>query len=105
MENITPNKWYDGSVKLPSDYNGDKDYILVAFTRDDTVPKEELRYNIGKDIRPGRIIMTKGICCKIKSDVWMLDGIRPEVNLLGNSLRQMGIKLVKWMWVNPFIEE
>lgn len=101
MIGIKPNTWNDGSVKVPSDYKALKDYILVAFTKDDTVPKEEIKFNIGKNAPNGEIIISAGICSSKENDIWLFEKVNPIVNISSCTTRQLGIKIVKWMWVDP----
>ena len=101
MTGIKPNVWNDGSIKVPRDYEALKDFILVAFTKDDTVPKEEIKFNIGKNASNGKIVITPGICSNKENNIWMLDGLSPMVNISNCTTRQLGIKIVKWMWADP----
>lgn len=104
MEGIKPNVWNDGSIKVLRDYHALKDFILVAFTKDDTVPKEEIKFNIGKNAPNGKIVITPRICNNRENNIWMLDGLSPMVNISNCTTRQLGIKIVKWMWADPGIE-
>ena len=48
MTGIKPNTWNDSSVMLPKDYNPLKDFIIIAFTRDDTIPESKLMFDFRK---------------------------------------------------------
>lgn len=104
MEGIKPNVWNDGSVNLPKDYNPLKDFIIIAFTRDDTVPESEIKFNIRKSLKSGEIHLTMAIKSNRETNRWLLECLRVDANLFVDNISQLGIKIVKWMWADPEIE-
>ena len=104
MTGVKPNVWYDSSVMLPKDYNALKDYIIIAFTRDDTIPESEIKVNIRKNLKSGEIHLTRAINSNRETNRWLLECLRAEALLSVDNISQLGIKIVKWMWANPEIE-
>ena len=104
MEGIKPNTWYDSSVKLPKDYNGFKDFIIIAFTRDDTVPESEIKFDFRKKIKKGEILVSRAIYSNPETNKWLIESLNFKTNFLIDSISQLGIKIVKWMWADPEIE-
>ena len=104
MIGVKPNVWYDSSVMIPKDYNGFKDFIIIAFTRDDTVPESEIKFDFRKKIKKGEILVSRAIYSNRETNKWLIESFNFKVNILIDSISQLGIKIVKWMWADPEIE-
>lgn len=100
MTGAKPNTWNDSSVMLPKDYDGFKDFIVIAYARDDTVPENEIRFNLRKKLKEGQMCLTRAINSNRETNKWLLECLRPEINLLIDDISQLGVKVVKWMWVS-----
>jgi hypothetical protein len=105
MTGIKPNTWNDSSVMLPEDYNDLKDFIVIAYTRDDTVPGNEIIFNLRKKLKEGQIYLTRAINSNRETNKWHLECVGPNINLLIDNISQLGVKVVKWMWVSLETEE